>query len=204
MALTYEALKEEYARLCNSMEIRQSKLADIHATAMKIAAKKSKYMAVSKATGVPWYVVGIIHAMEAGCNFNCHLHNGDPLTARTVQVPKRRPVTGSPPFDWKDSAIDAIQYDGLDKVKDWTIERICFELEKFNGWGYRTRKTNVLSPYLWSGSNHYSRGKFVKDGVFSASVVSGQSGAIPILERMMALDPSIKIGDDVTEPDAHE
>lgn len=202
--MTYEDLKGEYARLLASMEIRQSKLADIHATAMKIVAKKSRYAAVMKETGVPWHVVGLIHAMEAGCNFNCHLHNGDPLTARTRQVPKGRPTQGDPPFAWKDSAVDALRFDGLDKIKEWPLERVCYELEKFNGWGYRIRKTNIQTPYLWSGSNHYAQGKFVQDGVFSPTVVSGQSGAMPILERMIVIDPSIKSDGEIAQPEEHE
>jgi len=39
-------------------------------------------------------------------SFKLHLHNGDPLTARTVNVPKGRPKTGQPPFAWGISAKD--------------------------------------------------------------------------------------------------
>src|SRR5262249_48824149 len=150
------------------------------------------YKAVETETGVPWYVIGLIHLMEAGGNFACHLHNGDSLSGRTVQVPKGRPKDGTPPFTWKDSAIDAIRYDGLDKVEDWSIERICFELEKFNGWGYRNNHPEVLSPYLWSGTNHYARGKYVKDRQWDPAAVSGQSGAMAIFKAATELDASLR------------
>ena len=74
---------------------------------------KPRYDQVANATGVPWYVIGIIHEMEGGLNFTTHLHNGDPLTRRTVQVPAGRPPTGMPPFQWEESAIDALDAGGL-------------------------------------------------------------------------------------------
>lgn len=194
MKPTFDSLKDEYARLWASMEIRPSKAADMAATANKILAKKARYQAVEKETQVPWYVIGIIHAMEGGCDFATHLHNGDPLSKRTVQVPAGRPKAGTAPFSWKSSACDALTMKGLEKIKDWPIERICFELERYNGFGYRTYHPSVLSPYLWSGTNHYSRGKYIADGKWSSSAVSGQSGAMAILKRMTGVDASIVIG----------
>jgi lysozyme family protein len=192
--ISFEALKSEYADLWASMEIRGSKAADINATAGKILEKKTRYKAVEAVTNVPWYVVGIIHAMESGCNFATHLHNGDSLSRRTWQVPAGRPRAGSPPFQWKDSACDALLMKGLEKITEWSIERICFELERYNGHGYRLYHPNVLSPYLWSGTNHYARGKYVADGKWSGTAVSGQSGALGILKRLMELDPEVQIG----------
>lgn len=185
---TFESLKGEYARLLATMTILPEKLSAADAVARKILAGRARYEAVSKSTGVPWRLIGVIHAMECGLSFKQHLHNGDPLTARTRQVPKGRPTTGTPPFTWEESAIDALRYDGLDKVRDWTPERIAYELEGYNGWGYRSYHPSVLSPYLWSYSNHYTRGKYVQDGKWDASAVSGQCGAIVLLRRVEALE----------------
>ncbi len=187
-APTFDTRRAEYAALWTSMEIKPSKSGDIDATASRILANKARYKEVESGTGVPWFVIGMIHAMEAGLNFATHLHNGDSLQRRTVQVPKGRPVAGQPPFTWKDSAIDAIQYDGLDKVKDWSIERICFELEKYNGWGTYLYHPDVSTPYLWSGTNHYVRGKYIADGKWSSTAISGQSGAMPILKKIIERD----------------
>lgn len=101
MALTFSDLRGEYARLLSTMTIRPDKLAALDATARKIVAGRSRYEAVSKATGVPWQLIGVIHAMECGLSFKSHLHNGDPLTARTRQVPAGRPKIGSPPSPGK-------------------------------------------------------------------------------------------------------
>ena len=57
----------------------------------------------------------------------------------------------------------------------------------------------MLSPYLWSGSNHYAKGKYVADGKWSSVAVSGQTGAIPVLKRMAELDASIAFGAATTE-----
>jgi lysozyme family protein len=42
--------------------------------------------------GIPWGFVAVIHNMEASLDFTKHLHNGDPLTSKTVQVPVARPL----------------------------------------------------------------------------------------------------------------
>ena len=54
----------------------------------------------------------------------------------------------------------------LDQVKVWSVERMLYECEKYNGWGYLKRGP---SPYLWSWTNIYRGGKYVEDGVYSAS-----------------------------------
>jgi lysozyme family protein len=59
-------------------------------------------------------------------------------------------------------------------------------LERFNGFGYRRHDINIHSPYLWSFSNHYTKGKFVADNTFSATAVSKQCGAAVLLKRMVA------------------
>ena len=62
----------------------------------------------------PWFFLGVIHAMESRFNFERHLHNGDPLSARTVRVPKGFPKAGNPPFTWEVSAEeDAMEEYGL-------------------------------------------------------------------------------------------
>lgn len=148
------------------------------------AARKNegRYRIVQERTGVPWQVVAAIHGMEAGFSFTKHLHNGDPLTARTVQVPRGRPSTGTPPFSWVESAVDALIYDNLDDV-DWDdLSAALDAIERYNGIGYRKRGINT--PYLWSGTQHYKAGKFVRDGVFDARAVSKQLGVAPLLKEL--------------------
>jgi Peptidase M15 len=118
--------------------------------------------------------------MESGLNFQTHLHNGDRLTGRTFRVPAGRPVRGSPPFHWVDSARDALDGHKLFDESDWSLPRALYRLEQFNGFGYR--KFGIASPYLWSFSTIYSKGKFIADGVFNADAVSKQCGAATVLK----------------------
>lgn len=84
-----------------------------------IQANKDRYVAVSKLTGIPWSFIAVIHNMEASLNFKSHLHNGDPLTARTVQVPAGYPKKGNPPFKWEDSAADANLVVRIESLQRW-------------------------------------------------------------------------------------
>ena len=148
----------------------------------RIRQGKPNYQLVEQEIGVPWLFVGIIHGMECGFNFSGHMHNGDPLTARTVQVPKGYPRTGTPPFTWLQSALDAMRLKKFDQERDWSIPHMLYLLEAYNGFGYRRR--GLPSPYLWSFSNIYSKGKFVKDGKFDPEAVSKQCGAGLMLKAM--------------------
>lgn len=184
-------LVAEYSAMWDSMTVRREREAAVSASARRVVASRARYERVSAATGVPWPVIGVIHAMECGCHFGRHLHNGDPLSARTVQVPAGRPRRGRPPFTWECSASDALAYDGLDRVSAWTVERAAYELEKYNGFGPRGR--GVPSAYLWSYSTHYARGKYVADGKWSGSAVSAQCGALPLLRAIFELCPDASL-----------
>ena len=182
---SYGELRDEYAKLWQGMKIPVGISAAVEARVRAIARGNPRYDQVSNATGVPWYVIGTIHEMEAGLKFTAHLHNGDPLTDRTVQVPADRPPSGVPPFDWEDSAIDALMMKNLNEVKLWTVERIAYQLEAYNGWGYRTRKTGVNTPYLWAATSNYKKGKFIRDRVFDPNALSRQIGAMALLRGLV-------------------
>jgi lysozyme family protein len=181
------ALRDEYQQLFDTCEIRPARLAEVNGLVKRINQGSDRYRQVGDPLGIPWQLVGVIHCMEGSLKFTTHLHNGDPLTARTVHVPKGRPPGGTPPFAWELSATDALSMEGLHEVTEWSVPSLCFRLEKYNGFGYRTRNTGINSPYLWAASHHYARGKFVQDGKFSADAVSKQCGAMVLLRRMAEL-----------------
>jgi lysozyme family protein len=196
--MKFEELQPDYEALWASMELKPSMAKSVEFYAAKIVSGRSRYEAVSEKTGVPWFVIGLIHMLEAGAEFSRHLHNGDPLTSKTVNVPKGRPA-GKGPWTWEESAIDAIVYDKLDKVTEWSLPRIAYCLESFNGWGYRKYHPEVANPYLWSGCTHYARGKYVEDPPGSATrwvadLESKQVGAMPVLRRLSVMIPEIGLG----------
>lgn len=172
--------REKYVSLASSaITVHQDKL---EAEVNRIRAGRARYESVAVKFGIRWEIIGVIHSMEASCNFSKHLHNGDPLTARTVRVPVGRPRTGTPPFTWEQSAIDVIS----DRLpwSDWSLAGTLYFLESYNGHGYFSRGINT--PYLWSGTTAYQSGLFVKDGLdgFSRSAVSGQIGCVPLLKQL--------------------
>ena len=171
-------------------KIKPEKMAEVEAAAKKITQNKPRYEAVSLtlATGMPWWFVAIVHFMEGGGKFTRHLHNGDQLTARTVNVPKGRPILGKAPFSWEESAIDAIQYmEGQNKIwrqlkGKWDLENILLKFEAYNGMGYRTKGIN--SPYLYSYTQFYTVGKYAADNKYDPNLVSKQPGVIPLMKAL--------------------
>jgi lysozyme family protein len=176
-------------KLFSTCEIRPERLADVDKIVDRIELRRADYERVAGQTGspgVPWYVIAFIHSLESDLDFDTHLHNGDTLKRRTVNEPRGRPT--NPPADgvrytWHESALDALKHDGALRNRDWTVGGILDFLERFNGLGYR--KKGIPSPYLWSFSKHYERGKFIADGVFSSTKVSKQCGAAVLLKRLM-------------------
>ena len=178
------ALRSEYTHLFATCEVSPARLGATDDVVNRIVSNQSRYQSVGGALNIPWFFIGAIHHMEAGLSFSGHLHNGDPLTARTLHVPKGRPLTGTPPFTWEESARDALKLEGLDHVTDWTTPGLLYQAEKYNGFGYRTNHPETLSPYLWSASNQYTKGKYTADGKYDPDAVSTQIGAAVVLRRM--------------------
>lgn len=179
--ISFEKLKGEYTHLLETMVVKPEWRQAINKRVKTINDNKKRYQTIEKATNVPWYFIGLIHYRESACNFNTHLHNGDPLTKRTRQVPRGYPKTGTPPFTFEESAIDALKHQGLTGNTDWSPERMAYLLEAYNGWGYRTLRKPINSPYLWSGTNHYTKGKYIRDGKYSSTAVDQQLGLMSIL-----------------------
>src|SRR2546426_3780207 len=100
------SLRDEYQELFDSCHVRPERATEVNGLVKKVAQNRERYDGVGAPLGIPWYFVGVIHGMEASFDFTRHLHNGDPLTARTVQEPPNRPASGQPPFTWEESATD--------------------------------------------------------------------------------------------------
>ncbi len=174
--------RDEYRTLFSSIEVSKSKRGEINFILGRINRDRVRYKIVAESTNIPWYFIAIIHQLEASGKFTPHLHNGDSLKNRTVQVPRSRPVTGIPPFTWEESAADALEYKKYTDLRSWSVSAMLYRLEKYNGFGYRRR--NIPTPYLWSYCQHYSKGKFVKDGIYDPGAVSKQCGAAVLLKEL--------------------
>ncbi|OYU80509.1 MAG: hypothetical protein CFE23_08445 [Flavobacterium sp. BFFFF1] len=175
--------KADYESKFNTCKYNPVKLVEINKAVDKITANKARYEAVAGPLNMPWYVIGVLHNMEVGLNFNGHLHNGDPLTARTVHVPAGQPVSGNPPFTWEYSATDAMKGKNFHKVTDWSLGEMLYRIEAYNGLGYF--KKGLPSPYLWSYTDKYTKGKYASDGKYDPELVSKQCGVVALLKRLV-------------------
>jgi len=179
-----DALSQQYQNLFDTCVVNSGQVGAVNSIIARITPNQSRYQSVAVPLGIPWFFVAVIHNMECGLNFNQQLHNGDPLTARTVHVPAGRPTAGQPPFTWEQSATDALTYQGFAGQQDWSLPRILYRLEAYNGFGYRAMNPPINTPYLWSFSNQYSKGKYTSDHGFDPNAVSSQCGAAVILFQM--------------------
>jgi lysozyme family protein len=136
---------------------------------------------------VPWAFIAVAHERESSQDWTGSLAQGDPWNKVSVHVP-----AGRGPFkSWEEAAIDALANcpPYAARNRDWSTGGTLTMLEEYNGLGYASR--GRPSPYIWSGTDQYISGKYVRDGVYDPSAVDQQLGCAGLLMAMMALDPSI-------------
>jgi lysozyme family protein/peptidoglycan hydrolase-like protein with peptidoglycan-binding domain len=172
--------------------------------AKRLVANKARYQVVEALTGVPWFIIAVIHNRESGADFAGVLHNGEEIIGtakKTKLVPK-----GRGPFStWEEAAVDALKVcpPYAAKNKDWSVGGALTLLEQYNGMGYAggpapSKGPNAgckfppqPSPYIWAGTDQYSSGKFVADHDFRPEAVDKQLGCAGLILAMEVLDPSI-------------
>ncbi len=165
---------------------------DFSSAAERLVAAKARvrYQKVAAKTGVPWHVIAAIHERECSQDWSCSLAQGDPWCKPSVHVP-----IGRGPFkSWEDAATDALvncpPYAA--RNTDWSVGGTLTKLEEYNGLGYAAR--GKPSPYVWSGTDQYRSGKFVRDGIYDPNAVDNQLGCAGLLRAMMILDPTVEFG----------
>lgn len=152
--------KADYERLWNTCVISTAHTAEIKTNADRISKNKARYEALAaelkaEIPHITWWIIGVIHHMEATCDFTKYQHNGEKLGAVTKKVPK-----GLLFHTWEESALDASRKHL--KELDGSIARVLYILEGFNGYGHRLYREPVKTPYLWSYTNHYKKGKYIE------------------------------------------
>jgi lysozyme family protein len=151
---------------------------------------KVEYLLAEKYTGVPWWVIAVIHEREAAQRWDANIANGELWNRETKLVPK-----GRGPFEnWITAAIDALCFcpPYAAKNKDWSIGGTLTLLETYNGIGYYEK--GIPSPYIWSGTDQYIKGKYIRDGIFSPETIDVQLGCAGLIVAMMKLDRTIVFG----------
>lgn len=159
----------------------------ISGIAEKLVSAKPRYQAVAETTGVPWAVIAVIHEREASQSWLANLAQGDPWDKVSIHVPK-----GRGPFDsWEAAAEDALMHCApfAANWEDWSVAGALTLIETYNGLGYAAR--GMPSPYVWSCTNQYIRGKYIADGHFDPTAVDHQIGCAALLIYMKVIDPTI-------------
>jgi len=177
----------DYAKQWDAMTIKPGRVAEFNAIAHHLVALKDHYTPIETATGVPWYMIALIHMREASNDFSKALAQGDPWNRRSTHIPISGPFAS-----FYESAVWALKHDGLNNVHDWRLEKQLYYHEIYNGTGYNDYHNGMPSPYIWGGTSIQRPGKYIRDGVFSSTTWDTQPGVAPIMRMMAAIDPTIK------------
>lgn len=168
--MDFASSQRGYSNLWNKATIRPERKVKVSAIARALLKNRDRYEKIAAQVGkVPWWWVAAIHHMEANADFTKYLGNGQRLGAVTTLVPRGR----GPFSSFEAGAIDALRLKKLHEIPEWGVARALYEAERYNGWGYLGK---INSPYLWSFTDLYSRGKYVEDHVYDANSVSLQCG----------------------------
>lgn len=181
MSFNIKSLSQANAKRWSVMKVTR----DYHLPLAKITAAQNRYAKVQAMTGVDWKFVACSHYRESDLNFNTQLGQGDPLNRKSVHVPKGR----GPFATFEDGAYDALVNCApyAARIHDWSLPGMLTVLEMYNGLGYAYK--GIPSPYVWSGTDQYQRGKYVADGKFSPSTVDAQLGVAGLVKLLQPLDP---------------
>lgn len=162
----------------------------------RLTTAKVRYQTISAKTGVPWFVIAVIHERESGQDFSRSLAQGDKWNQVSRHVPRGR----GPFASFEDAAVDSLVNCApyAARWRDWSPGGALTLLEQYNGLGYANR--GLPSPYVWSGTDQYQKGKYVADGVFDPNAVDQQLGCAGLLLAMNAFAEQPQLPPDVPTP----
>lgn len=178
----YEANAQRIAHL--HLNPSKSQQQDLKSFEANYAKHKAEYEQVAAKSDLPPELIAALHWRESSGNFHTYLAQGDPLGKPAVHVPRGEPVR----TDWGLAAQDALNdhrgtQTKLDLHKDSTdLAGIATYAEYYNGLGYSHK--GKPSPYVFSGTDQYTSGKYIRDGVYSAKTKDTQLGVVAMVQDL--------------------
>lgn len=200
------SLLSENTRRWNSMVVKPQFAAAGRKFAARALRHKDAYVALSEAIKtlynkhVPWWFIPLVHERECvgGVdNWTCNIAQGWAFNQKS----KNKPYNG--PFSsWRVAAIQALVNEAPHAASNtnWSGGGLLTIGEQYNGLGYANK--GRPSPYVWSGTNQYVKGKYVADGKYDPNAVDSQLGMAVALKMLMEADPTITLDGDLPKQDS--
>lgn len=145
---------------------------------------QQRYVYVAGQTGVPAALIAAIHYRESSMRFDTYLHQGDRLGRPAVNHPSNIPVF----HVWEDAAIHALNLKkgvrtamGMDETTT-DFAAMATYAEVYNGLGYHNR--GLESPYVYGGTDQYTGGRYVRDGVFDPNSFDQRMGVMALVQGL--------------------
>ena len=154
---------------------------------------KSMYKKVAKKAKVPAQLVAAIHYREntsdcLGGKFDSYLHNGDMLGKETVNEPKGIFYPKGQFVRAAQNAIDMkSSYRGRYKLSATSKDFVgmCSFALTYNGKSkWENKKIWKYSPYVFSGTNIYKKGKYTYDSGYDPNMVDKQVGVFLLINKI--------------------
>jgi lysozyme family protein len=178
----YDANASRIAKM--QQRLRGNQASDLGSFLDHYNRNKDRYLAVANEVGLPPELIAALHWRESTGDFSTYMHQGDPLGRPPVNHPTEIPTF----YKWEDSAIHAFGQkawlrDSLHLDKGSTeMTAMATYAEYYNGLGYYQRRTP--SPYVFSGTDQYNRGKYVSDGKYNRLTRDGQLGVVTMIQAI--------------------
>lgn len=199
---TNEQMIEAHQRQFSQAIIKPEWMARVAKDAARLCSPENKKWFVQESQrlrfAVPWWFIATTKEMEAGpdTGFLRSIAQGDRWDRKSVNVPR-----GRGPFNsWFEAADDALVNCApyAARWQNWSIGGALTIALKYNGLGYWPG----VSPYLFSMTTVYVKGKYTSDGHFDQNAVSQQVGVAALWIEMQKIDPSITFGSSGVPPRA--
>lgn len=180
-----QVYKDNKARLRNmKIQLSQGQKGDMDLFLRNWDKHEARYNQVGHSANMPPELIAALHWRESSGDFGTYLHQGDPLGK-----PPRHWPTNIPTFHkWEDAASDALQRQkGIQKMfqigHDTTdMAALASYSEFYNGLGYHYK--DKPSPYVFSGTDQYQRGKYVADGHYDPNAKDSQLGTMAMIAAL--------------------